>query len=78
MILQGRFGNSIRFGSTIDRNKVTRKNNWSNEGAIGNPIIIIRNGQSGSLEGYPDKFSSILENINETSNNIEPIEKSAS
>ena len=49
-ILQGRFGNSIRFGSTsrgIDIPE-NQKNPWSNgaKGNIGDPITIIRNGQS--------------------------------
>lgn len=42
-IIEGRFGQSIRFGST---SRVKRKeNNWSNEGSDGAPITIIRNGQ---------------------------------
>ena len=68
LILEGRYGNSIRFGST--NTEESTPNHWSNEGPIGNPIIIIRNGQSGSLEEYPDKFSSIIENINETHSSI--------
>ena len=45
MILQGRFGNSIRFGSIIDNDKILNFNNWSSTGSIGNPITIISNGQ---------------------------------
>jgi hypothetical protein len=51
-ILEGRFGNSIRFGSTA-RNKegtILGSNNWSQAGQIGDPITIIRNGQSDELD----------------------------
>jgi hypothetical protein len=44
IIYEGRFGNSIRLGSTVS--KVAIKNNWSNgDGKDGDPITIIRNGQ---------------------------------
>jgi hypothetical protein len=43
-ILEGRWGNSIRFGSTIS-GSITQ-NQWSNESGSGNPITIIRNGQT--------------------------------
>tara|TARA_R110002167_G_scaffold313013_1_gene518723 strand:+ start:39 stop:1685 length:1647 start_codon:yes stop_codon:yes gene_type:complete len=43
-IIEGRFGNSIRFGSTT-----TPLNPWSITGSIGDPITIIRNGQDKSL-----------------------------
>ena len=40
-IFEGRWGNSIRLGSTVkDKN-----NTWSDEGENGDPLIIIRNGQ---------------------------------
>jgi len=42
-ILEGRWGNSIRFGSTVKNPSI--KNNWSDEGNEGDPITIIRNGQ---------------------------------
>lgn len=42
-LIEGRFGQSIRFGSTSTLKK--RENNWSNSGKDGSPIIIIRNGQ---------------------------------
>ncbi len=44
-ILEGRFGNSIRFGATT--NNIINPNRWSKEGKVGNPITIIRNGQVG-------------------------------
>lgn len=40
--IQGRWGNSIRFGST---NKDKTKTNWSSEGNVGDPIIILSNGR---------------------------------
>ena len=47
IMLEGRYGQSIRFGSTISGSRVP--NNWSNEGQAGNPITIIRNGQVGNI-----------------------------
>jgi len=51
-ILEGRFGNSIRLGSTnIGVNIPDEINNtWSTSGRIGDPITIIRNGQSSELD----------------------------
>ena len=47
-LLEGRFGNSIRFGSTNNSEKLTFKNHWSNgDSKTGDPITIIRNGQRG-------------------------------
>jgi hypothetical protein len=43
-IYEGRFGNSIRLGST-SKSKSKHKNNWSENGTNGDPILIIRNGQ---------------------------------
>lgn len=43
IILEGRWGNSIRFGSTSAEAK--DQNTWSRSGTPGNPITIIRNGQ---------------------------------
>lgn len=40
--VEGRWGNSIRFGSTTANRAL---NNWSVTGSVGNPITIIRNGQ---------------------------------
>jgi len=49
-IIEGRFGNSIRFGSTNISDKVGTPNEWSNTGELGDPITIIRNGQSNQLD----------------------------
>jgi hypothetical protein len=50
VIQEGRWGNSIRWGSTVKNNP----NNWSAVGNNGDPIIILRNGQSinASTEGW--------------------------
>lgn len=42
-IIEGRWGNTIRLGSTVNDSKVT--NSWSNSGENGDPITIIKNGQ---------------------------------
>jgi len=77
-ILEGRWGNSIRIGSTVKNSS----NNWSTSGENGNPITIIRNGQptNSSTEGWLP----ITENINDdlssmylTSNQIIPIKLSS-
>lgn len=46
IITEGRWGNSIRIGSTV-QNTV---NNWSVTGSNGDPILIIRNGQGKQTE----------------------------
>ena len=60
-LLEGRFGNSLRFGATARHKEETvipeeHKNPWSNgtKGSMGDPITIIRNGQSVALneEGW--------------------------
>jgi len=45
IILEGRWGQSIRFGSTA---KNSNANPWSSTGPIGSPITIIKNGQAPS------------------------------
>jgi hypothetical protein len=44
ILYEGRFGNSIRLGSTVNNAKTV--NPWSSVGNNGSPIFIIRNGQS--------------------------------
>ena len=44
IIHEGRWGNSLRFGSTTKSRSIYR-NNWSNSGKNGDPITILRNGQ---------------------------------
>ncbi len=49
VILEGRWGNSIRFGSTVTGSV----NTWSSTGQNGDPITILRNGQGiQSNEGW--------------------------
>jgi len=65
-VLESRFGQSIRFGSTILEQK--KESPWSNTGNDGDPIVIIRNGQGTPAD--PDKFSSTVENINRDKSSI--------
>ena len=50
--LEGRWGNSIRFGSSLKSN--VNENNWATSNNDGDPIVIIRNGQGVqvSTEGW--------------------------
>lgn len=58
-IFEGRWGNSIRLGSTAkDKN-----NNWSSAGENGDPLIIIRNGQRDNVN--EDSWVPISEKVNE-------------
>ena len=52
-IIEGRYGNSIRFGATVKNEVITEtnRNDWSQgDEPIGTPITIIRNGQSSELD----------------------------
>jgi hypothetical protein len=60
-IFEGRFGNSIRLGSTI-KSKSQYQNNWSTTGNEGDPITIIRNGQP--LNSSDEGWLPTVENIN--------------
>lgn len=65
IIYEGRWGNSIRFGSTA---KTTNNPNpWSQSGLEGNPITIIRNGQPVTQE---EGWNPVLEDINEDYSSI--------
>jgi hypothetical protein len=66
IILQARFGQSIRFGSTVPVMK--KSNNWSNSGNNGDPITIIVNGQGQSRT--LTKFDPIVEDINKDKSSI--------
>ena len=79
IIYEGRWGNSIRFGSTVLRPNTS--NQWSTVGEDGDPIIIIRNGQH---DDGKDPWIPQLEDINKdqtsiylTSNQKIPIEASS-
>ena len=58
LIYEGRWGNSVRFGSTVTGSS----NDWSATGSNGDPITIIRNGQNPNIptEGWVPT----VENIN--------------
>ena len=58
-IIEGRWGNTIRLGSTVNDSKVT--NSWSNSGENGDPITIIKNGQH---EEDTDPWIPQVEDIN--------------
>lgn len=64
IIYEGRWGNSIRFGSTVKNTP----NNWSSIGNNGDPIIIIRNGQS--VKADNKGWIPITENINDDLSSI--------
>jgi len=68
IIYEGRWGQSIRFGSTVKN----RNNDWSLAGKDGDPILIIRNGQYN--DGKPvlsiNGIEPIVENINKDSGSI--------
>ena len=66
VMVEGRYGNSIRFGSTTPSGSYV-ENKWSDEGNIGDPITLIRNGQP---EKYNNKRGHITENINEDNSSI--------
>lgn len=61
LIIEGRFGNSIRFGSTTDITKHNKFNRWSTGGKIGDPITIIRNGQFRNPDKPP--YEGIVETL---------------
>jgi hypothetical protein len=65
VLLESRFGQSVRFGSTVPSQK--SENPWSNSGNPGDPITIIRNGQGTTNS---DVFESIVENINKDKSSI--------
>lgn len=64
ILLEGRWGQSIRFGSTLDeRRKYPQVPTWKKGlGQIGNPILIISNGTNPELK---PRNEFILENIDE-------------
>ena len=66
-IVEGRFGNSLRFGST-DISSSISLNNWSNIPNNGDPITILRNGQNTTLTGSAQ--STTIEEINKDLSSI--------
>jgi len=68
IITQGRWGNSIRFGSTAKPINLPSSNTWSSTGINGDPITIIRNGQP--LESSDEGWVPITENVNDDLSSI--------
>jgi hypothetical protein len=66
-ILEGRWGNSIRFGSTVKSLEVP--NNWSSEGNEGDPIIILKNGNL----PFPSTDPSYIPTVEDISNDLSSI-----
>jgi hypothetical protein len=64
LIYEGRWGNSIRFGSTVTGSS----NDWSVTGSNGDPITIIRNGQNPNIP--TDGWVPTVESINEDLSSI--------
>ena len=62
-IIEGRWGNSIRFGSTAEN-----LTPWSVTGSAGDPITIIRNGQNPELVGPAQ--STTIEDVNKDQSSI--------
>lgn len=62
VIYQGRWGQSIRFGSTVTNSAI--KNPWSSAGTNGLPITIIRNGQTTRFVGPTQPWTPTIEDIN--------------
>ena len=62
IIYQGRWGNSIRLGSTAKPLNTNALNDWSEVGKNGDPITIIRNGQNPNAGSQG--WVQITENVN--------------
>ena len=63
VIYEGRWGNSIRIGSTVKNSP----NTWSSIGTNGDPILILRNGQGKQTE---EGWLPVVENINNDESSI--------
>ena len=61
ILVEGRFGNSIRFSSTTPQK--IQNNSWSSQGELGSPITIIRNKQS-EVDINPSPWVPVYEDIN--------------
>ena len=75
LILEGRFGNSLRFGSTgrfgedYSDFDVNPQNPWSQNGQQGDPITILRNGQRKDAISF-DVWQPIFEDVNDDESSI--------
>ena len=68
VILEGRFGNSLRFSHTAKLPSVSIQNPWSNQGFPTQPITIIRNGQTKQTPSI--RWTPIFEEINGDASSI--------
>jgi hypothetical protein len=66
VIFEGRWGNSVRLGSTVNNSNIS--NNWSTSGNNGDSLIILRNGQSDDNGTEP--WVPIVEDINKDKSSI--------
>lgn len=66
VIVEGRFGNSIRLGSSAPTQ--IPRNQWSDEGDNGKPVVIIRNGQKEAIS--PNPWDPIFEDVNNDGSSI--------
>jgi hypothetical protein len=67
IIYEGRWGNSLRFGSTTKTSGLYQ-NNWSSFGEKGDPIFILRNGQNPNSSDFGAE--PIIENISKDLSSI--------
>ena len=63
ILYEGRWGNSIRIGSTVQNTS----NNWSSTGSNGDPILILRNGQGNQTK---EGWIPTLEDINNDDSSV--------
>jgi hypothetical protein len=63
VVYEGRWGNSVRIGSTVKNSP----NTWSSIGTNGDPILILRNGQGKQTE---EGWLPVVENINNDESSI--------
>jgi len=68
IIYEGRWGNSIRLGSTAKPTLQDALNDWSDVGENGNPITIFRNGQP--LKSSNEGWVPIVERVNDDLSSI--------
>ena len=68
VLIEGRFGNSLRFSSTAKVSGSDTQSPWSTEGTDGKPITILRNGQ-GSEDAFNNWFP-IYEDIQSDDSSI--------
>lgn len=75
VLLEGRWGNSIRLGSTVKYDSSSNisnitKNNWSDKNDNGNPLLIIRNGQGKKANENKRGWIPITEDITDDISSI--------